>query len=89
MITTAREMLAAIKSVTNEDFDEEAVAVLDAMAKEQAELARKCAPDKIDATIFYQGMVWGLQLAARASLIRARQAAFERGIKLEHLERGN
>lgn len=85
MISTGWEFLNAIKFVTNEQFDQEAVAGIESIVKDwrqQIEATSHPTEKKIEGAI-YQGALLGLQIGARARMQAAKRVAQDRGIKLE------
>jgi hypothetical protein len=85
VITTGWEFLNAIKFVTTEEFDQEAVAGIESVVRDwrqQIEATSYPAETKIEGAL-YQGALLGLQIAARARSQAAKRVAHDRGIDLE------
>ena len=81
MITSARDFLAFIKETANEDFDEEAVSVMEGIVDgwtEEIVAAPAELRDKVRGSI-YQGGILGLNIAARMLRQRFRAAGPTKG----------
>lgn len=82
MITTARELLLAMKDVTGEDFDDEAVKALESIFASYAHGIEHSGLGKtaqVKTGIIY-GIFLGMQFAARGRRIRIEQIAQKQGI---------
>jgi hypothetical protein len=85
MITNGWEFMTAIKFVTNEAFDEEAVAAIEAVVREwQKQISATSHPAdvKIQGAL-YQGALIGMQIAARGRRMVIEKFARETGVNPE------
>lgn len=84
VIDTGAKFLRAIKTVTHEDHDADAVEFLDGQMRDFIAGMREKSwswTRKV-AVAFYQGAFFGLKLAARRNKIAAEARAFEMGIDI-------
>ena len=81
MIIDARQLLSVVKDVTREDFDQEAVDVLDGIVRDWTREIEQSGAGKtlqVKAGIFH-GILLGIRFAARGRAMMAKQAADDRG----------